>query len=284
MKLEVFYRSKNGDIRFDAPPILYNDQDFFNYEYAFDLLNLPSGKASKIQRLTNYGRTFTMELQVIGNNKSDIMNMLHDRFKQDIEKYIETNELPRLYIGDTYIECLLTSKVSNGWNTFKRYENITIQVLAPNPNWIKEDRFTYRQREENYEAAQETQFTRIPLRIPFRLSELHRNWFIQNESYTDAFIRIELEGPIINPTIYIGPNTYKVNVEVLESERLVINQRDKTVVRYTPDGSGINEFHNRDKNHSVFEPVPSGKNQVGIEGNFYFEIIVYQERSEPLWS
>lgn len=284
MKLEIFYRSKNGDIRFDAPPILYNDQDFFNYDYSFDLLNIPSGKSSKIQRLTSYGKTFTIELQVIGNNKADIMNMLHDRFKQDIEQYIETNELPRLYIGDTYVECLLTSKVSNGWNTFKRYENITIQVLAPNPNWIKEDRFTYAQREETYSAEKEAEFTRLPLRIPFRLSEMNRIWNIRNESYADANIKIELEGPVINPTIYIGDRTYRVFVEIMENERLVINQRDKTVIRLAPDGTAINEFHNRDKEHSPFVPIGSGDNQVSIEGNFYFEIIVYQERSEPLWS
>ena len=90
-------------------------------------------------------------------------------------------------------------------------------------------------------------------------------------------------GPVVNPQITVGVNTYLVNIVLEEGEYLEIDSAAGTVVKVKVSGERVNAFHNRSFENSVFEPIHPGGQDIGWSGRFAFDLVIYEERSEPRW-
>ena len=65
-------------------------------------------------------------------------------------------------------------------------------------------------------------------------------------------------GPCTNPEIKISGLIYRVEAELLKNERIEIDPFEKTVIKYTEDGTKLDYMNYRYKKTSVFTPIPVG--------------------------
>ena len=68
------------------------------------------------------------------------------------------------------------------------------------------------------------------------------------------------------------------------NEDLTIESTAKKIFVTRNDGSVVNHFNDRNKQSYVFEKIPAGMNDVTWDGDFGFDIILMEERSEPKWT
>ncbi len=78
----------------------------------------------------------------------------------------------------------------------------------------------------------------------------------------------------------------QTNVDaVLEAgEYLEIDSAAETVTKILTSGIKVNAFHYRSFENSVFRPIQVGRQEVFWDGKFDFDLILFEERSEPKWS
>ena len=69
-----------------------------------------------------------------------------------------------------------------------------------------------------------------------------------------------------------------------EGEYLTIDSTTKKIFLTKNDGTIINQFNNRNRDSYIFEKIPAGSNVVTWNGDFAFDVILLEERSEPKWT
>lgn len=106
---------------------------------------------------------------------------------------------------------------------------------------------------------------------------------ITNAGTRGADYRLIVFGAISNPCVIIDNIIIGVNASIAEDEYLVIDSHDKTVIKYGNSGERTNLFNARYKEQSIFGRIGPGVHDVIWPGTFGFNLIVYEERSEPLW-
>jgi len=109
--------------------------------------------------------------------------------------------------------------------------------------------------------------------------------FLASEAIAPFNFRIEFTGPVENPTLIVGGQTYRVFTSVLQDEVLIVDSIEKRVYRHRPDGVDVNEFDNRDRDYYIFEPMPAEGDDTLVvwqEGHIV-TLYAYIERSEPKW-
>lgn len=65
---------------------------------------------------------------------------------------------------------------------------------------------------------------------------------------------------------------------------LEIDSAAETVTKILTSGIKVNAFHYRSFENSVFRPIQVGRQEVFWDGKFDFDLILFEERSEPKWS
>ena len=87
------------------------------------------------------------------------------------------------------------------------------------------------------------------------------------------------------PVIRINGHAYEVAAALYAGEYILIDSRDHTVYRYLIDGRKQNLFNQRNKESDLFQKVPAGRCAVlWNAAAFGFDLILFQERSEPAWN
>lgn len=123
-----------------------------------------------------------------------------------------------------------------------------------------------------------------PGRYPFRYANGMNNTHVQNPHFTDANFTLVIYGPVVNPQVIIGDKSYLVNIVLEQGERLEIDSRTRTVTKISKNGEQVNAFHNREKGKKFFKKIPPGRQKVVWSGKFDWDLVIYEERSEPRWS
>ena len=110
------------------------------------------------------------------------------------------------------------------------------------------------------------------------------NTELNNTDFVPSNFKMLIYGVCVDPSITVGGHTYQVNCTVGESEYLTIDSTTKKVYLTANDGTIINQFNNRNKSSYIFEKIPVGTSAVTWVGDFGFDIILMEERSEPKWT
>lgn len=106
---------------------------------------------------------------------------------------------------------------------------------------------------------------------------------LDNDHFAGSDFKIIVYGPCTHPEIRIGENIYRVSATLSDGEYMVIDSRNRTVVKYAINGIVENKFNSRDKENNVFKKIPPGKNSVKWNAQYPFDVILFQERSMPKW-
>ena len=106
---------------------------------------------------------------------------------------------------------------------------------------------------------------------------------VDNTSFYPSDFTLTIYGPCAEPMVTVGENVYLVHTDLAKGDYLVIDSRNRKITRVLNDGTRINDFAKRDKEHYIFEKIPQGIQPVSWESNFDFDISILDERGEPKW-
>ena len=276
MKLRIAYENSYGNIiELNDGNYFVNEHDLRNYEWTFEEQGRPSGLGGRVRRFSRLSSQKTMSIAVRGADFADKMNALLALTEPDILR----NEPGKLWLNNQYIICYLAvSSTLPIISDKKGYAEKSLTILAVEPFWHSEQTFSF-----SPEAGGVTGGKRYNLKFPYRFGTGYSNQRLVNEHYASSPIILTIYGVATDPQITIGGHLYSYWGGLYDGERLEIDQIARTVTKIDTSGNRYNMFNNRNKEHDIFQHVPSGASDVQF-GGLRFDIKLIQQRSEPRWT
>lgn len=208
------------------------------------------------------------------------MNLLYRTLMPDVL----ANVPGRLYDGSWYVECLLKQSEKRYWYRDGQFRSYTQSLFVPYPVWTRDVEYTFDISVDNSAIS-----LKYPHGYPHGYGGSTPIESIFLDAISDCDLKISMFGPVVNPVLSIGSNTYQINSQVPEGAVLTIDTRlgkaqittaDKTVVDVfsaspdEPPGSGF----------YIFERLSPGYHTVSWDGSFMVSIVLYLEQvGERQW-
>lgn len=278
--MEIKYKSSNGK-EYNLVGNKMRATDGYLHKYEWKPSFTPLKHGVDIYDFEKEAAIYQLTLSFRGglSERKRALDELTEAFEYDI-----ANRTPgRIYYGEYYIDCYITSlndKVSEIWNNWTERE---IDIYCPYPSWVQEVKKSFYPSFRN--KGEEYDFLDYPYIYNYDYSKPEvgtQHWLI--EHYQNSNFEMIIYGACSNPRIVIAGHVYQILDTLEDGEYVIVNSRDKTITKHLRNGTVQNIFTRRRKDSSVFEQIPAGGLLVNWNGEFGFDITVYKERSAPKWS
>ena len=258
-----------------------NENDLHDYEWK------QVSEGDKISAFEKEITTKKLPLRIIGADITEKNSILNKLFQLG-EKDVLTMKYGRLVVGEYYLKCYLTgSSKKNYLKKALRYAEDEITVTTDYPYWIKEIKYSYVVGDAPApEGEIITTKRNLDYNYDFPIDYLSNmgSRALYNSAIVDSNFKMIIYGAVTNPQIKINGHVYQVNVALIATEYVTIDSVSKTIVKHNYDGTETNVFNLRNKESYIFERIAAGVNMLIWDGTFRFDLILYDERSEPLWT
>ncbi len=258
----VYVNHLNEKVTLGNVDALMNTNNLHSHEWGYTTLN--NKIASFESKIVKYDIPMTLI-------EDDITES--NRVFEILEKDVVTQQKGKLIIGDYTINGYIYK--ARGTN----YRKPTYSFVS-DEKWQKSQIFMFRI--NNSEVTEEG--LGYPFDYPYDYLSPIGLQNLNNTNYVESDFVMTIYGPINNPHIIIGGNTYGVNCNVYSNEYLTINSKDKTIIKTTVRGAKENKFSDRETEQGyVFKKIPVGRVSVVMPNDFNVDITIIEERSEPKW-
>lgn len=276
-----YINSENEVLNLYEYPYMLDDQPIFDYSWNYSV-NETGNNQSQLKRFYSNGKEIPCKLTMHADTELEFRESLR-HFTDVVEKDVINEKPGRLVLpSGEYINCYVINSENDHWNEDIRANIKTITFLFLSPFWVTEaTKEFYPIQREDIEAD----FLDYPYDFDYDYAHETpgiRTWKLDH--YSTSEFKMTIYGYCENPRILINGYPYQIFGTVEENEYLVIDSRAKTVTHYLNNGTTENWFDFRNKENSVFEPLPSGNLTVTWDGTYGFDILAYLERSEPKWT
>ncbi|HBV83572.1 MAG TPA: hypothetical protein DEB74_12450 [Lachnospiraceae bacterium] len=274
--MEFYYINHEGKkLDFTKEPYIARDiTELLNYDHGYEVRN---------QRISGFSHgvaEIPFSVNVTAQTREEYL-AASDMFFRITEKDILKNKKGRLYLDGQYVLCNLVGSTKSDWYREVGFHVNHIRMVTDKPFWITEKHFSFSKK-----AEKEKIFEHLDYQYDFPY-DLTREQVgldkIEGGDLSDSHFKLTIYGPAVFPQIIIGGHIYRVNTVVAEGEYLTIDSRSHEVIRHLIDGTKIDEYDNREHEHSVFKKIPAGTAEVEWAGSFGWDITLFEERSEPRW-
>ena len=294
MRVNVAYTSSNGvTFEFQMEKVKIRSANFHEWEYSPDVLERRFGE--RVLRFNKEAVVYSAQLYLYGTQqfRRERLMEMHTAFERDIRRI----QPGRLTWGANYIDCFIIS--SSTYPTECEYYTANdIEIYCPDPFWIEAVEYQFVKSLEGNalvgsaivgESMIGNGNNSGYLDYPYDYSYDYASTgpgsqIVNNDSPSATPFKMVIYGPVANPYFYAGGKYYGVTTLVDVGEYLTIDSRDKTVIRTMIDGRKVNEFNNRSKQTSIFDPIPEGNVKIVWPATFGMTLTLLKERSEPVWS
>lgn len=251
------------------------EANYHIWEWGIDGTELQYG--TRVAAFTREAATYSTKLVLDGGyfTRKDLLEDLHDDFELDVK-----NKTPgRIIWGDYYIDCFITLSSTYPGDRNQWTEN-DVTIYCPYPFWIREKtRSFYPQEAPVGETFLDYEFD---YDYDFYFGDPGIATWPTDFPFASEF-KLIIFGPCSNPRILINGYPYQINDTLEGTERIEIDSRNNKVIKHLANGQAISIFDLRNKEQSVFEPIPGGTLTLNWSGAFGFDLIIFEERSEPRW-
>lgn len=263
---EVFEFGKDG--------IFVDSSDLRDYEWSVEKKN------NRIAALKYTVRKKKLPVTIICPTEEQSTAAKNKLFEV-VEKDVLAMKHGRIILGDYYMKCYVTKSAKSEYLTNNRWTKLTLTLTTDHPYWVKETTASYGVVDDS--EAEQT-YLDYAMDHPFDYFCDAAIKPITNTGFVASNFRLVIYGPCIDPSVIIADHIYQVNCTINENERLVIDSSAKKIYLTTEDGTTINKFNDRERTSYIFEKIPPGQNVVSWTGDFAFDLILLEERSEPKWT
>lgn len=247
------------------------------YDYEWTPEEIESILGSKVQGFRKKAVKYKILIDYLGNEEE------RAKAAENLFEAVEADVMARtpgtLFFKEFYTKCyIIGSKYEDSKNSRGVRKEATIYV--PKQSWIAETKYYFK-----ITDVISTDNRKYPLKYPNRYANNLNDAYVINPHFSEANFLLRIYGPVTNPLVNIGEHPYLVNVKLEDGEYLEINSIEKTVIKTMTQGEKVSIFHNRAKGkQSVFKKIPHGRQGVTWPGTFNFDLIIYEERSQPKWN
>lgn len=270
---QLIYRNHiNEEIKFGQGGIFVNENELHNYDWKYSNDN---------NFLTNFRRGVgkrNLPVIIACADPDEGVKAIND-LMEIAEKDVLANEAGRFIVGDYYFKAYITASKKKKYSTRRGWIHADLTVVSDNPVWVKETSNTFSN--TGGEASQNLDF---PFDFSYDFTSPNLVKTLINANFADVDFKITIYGEVDNPSITIGNHVYQVNCKVNSGEYLTIDSKAKAVYITEDDGDIVNHFADREKSSYIFQKIPSGELNVTWSGDFVFDVMLYEERSEPKWT
>ena len=272
--MDIFYRNHLGQsVNFMDWPYKISESDFFDYEWSYEKSETLNPRVSRIYWEL---KEKSMKLSISSGNEEAYHNALNHLLSV-FELDVIDESCGRLYIGRNYVNCYIMSSKKSDWCPGTCFLVNEFSVLCESA-WIKETPYSFEAK-----ALSLSNVKKYAYKYPYRYSISAGENFVENSHYADCNFKLRIYGPCVNPHIIIGTHRYQVWTILTAGEWLEIDSIHNKVYKVMVNGTKVSLFNERDKLSSVFEKIPPGRQRVAAPGTFNFDLVLYEERSEPEW-
>ena len=292
-------------IEFGIRNLFSNQNDLRDYKWGYKTLG------TKVA-LSRNPEEKSIPAIVFGSTEEESIKIKNELF-EIAEKDIIHNIPGTLFVNDYFIKCYIIGSKKNNYLRTTRYLENELTIMAPYPFWCHEKEYHFymspqsvidenvKEESDNiignsvldpdykhdYPRKYQTRYRPAKKRYlrDYKYDYYHNHQLarLDNDHFVESGFKMTIYGPCTEPKIWISDHLYHVAVTLYDSEYLVIDSRERTVVRYARNGVQENCFGKRDNKNYVFQKIPPGKNAVKWNATYSFDLTLYQERSEPPW-
>lgn len=261
----------NEVIDFGADGVYVNTSELHDYEWAV------TSKGNRISALKRGVQSRRLPVIIMCNTEEEgiaARNKLFETFEKDVLAM----KPGKIMVGGYYFKCYVTKSTKSDYQRSKRHMNLTLTLSSDYPYWVKESTKSFGIVGGTGDGLD------YPHDYAFDYFTDVANTLLDNQNFVASNFKLIIYGACSNPAIHIAGHTYQVNCDVGDNEYLTIDSTTKKIFVTKNDGSTVNCFNGRNKDSYIFEKIPSGQNAVTWSGDFGFDIILMEERSEPKWT
>lgn len=205
-----------------------------------------------------------------------------NRLMEYSEKDILVKSPGRIIVGQYYLPSYIMGSTKEDYLVKRGFLKATLEVLTDQPAWVKETKFSFNYGSGHHMSGKDMDFNSD---FPYDYSNPFDARYIDNPGFTGSDFRMVIYGECEDPRIGVGGNVYEMeNVEIGTHEFLTIDSKKKTIILTKADGTTENKFKFRSRDYYIFEKMPPGETLVTWNGDYKFDIVLYEERSEPKWT
>lgn len=256
--------------------IIISHNDLRDYSWDYDT------ESDRITEFKLTGKTEkSLPVRIFG--EADEVRETRNRLFRIINADITANKPGAIWYDDYYMTGFIFE--SSKARYMPDYGNITLKFVTDNPYWIKERLLSFRPGQsipvENY-----GNYKKYAYRYGYQYVDSSENQTVTNEALSPAPFILKIYGAAENPDIAIGQDHHIINTTLSVGQTLILTAIDnnKTIKRINANGTETNLFNSREKSIDVFKQIPTGTFNVSWNGDFVFDIIVFDRRSEPPWT
>lgn len=274
----IFYQNSSGiKIPLDERPyMMLTDTDLFNSSYKYD--SIDDKELSRIYRgLTNH----SLKIQITGETEEDFYKNIA-KLNDILDRDSITVSPGRLYYGDCYLNCAFMER--NFPNKFLKKSSTVVEytlVTSKESYWNRDILYTFEGGKKvedknglNYEYNYEYNYTQGTA----------NEEMVDNDYFNLCDFQLTIHGYAHNPQIIIGENIYRFDYTVQKEDRIIIDSINKTAILQKGNGVSINMFPYREKAYDIFKKIGSGENMIWWNGDYDIDILLIQNRGEPMWT
>ena len=272
---QLIYKNHMNEVfEFGKDGIFVDHNDLHDYEWKV------TSKGNRISGIQKAVQKRKLPVTIICPTEEQSIAAKNKLFEV-VEKDVLAMQHGQIILGGYYFKCFVTKSAKREYLTNKRYTKLTLTLHTDFPFWVKETTTSFG---TTGTAAEGQAYLDYSVDYPMDHFCDMAIKPIRNSGFVASDFRLIIHGPCVNPSVNIADHTYQVNCTVGHGEHLTIDSSEKKIYLTAHDGTTINQFNNRYRTSYVFEKIPSGQNAVLWNGDFGFDIILLEERSEPKWT
>lgn len=276
----TFVNHASEAILFGVDGIAVNENDVRDYEWNYN---------SQYDKITSFDRGITTRsigVTVFGEDAIKKANSIYEKIEKDVVEmeagklYINVcstspTELKKHYYISGYF--FASSKPQIVKHNIVKME---LSFVSDVSFWIKESTTSFNISTSDSISGKNLDF---PYDFPYDFATSLNIFQLINTNYTDTDFRMVFYGPVANPSITVNGHTYEVDVDVEENEYLMIDSLNRKITLVGEFGEETNCFNFRNRDSYIFEKIPRGTHNVSWDSDFRFDIVLIEQRSEPVW-
>ncbi len=233
-------------------------------------------------RIRKFSKGIVQKKLPILTLKKDAPIALKNRIFEIFEKDVIAHKYGRFFVGDYYLNCFITTSVKGEYLLDEKYLPLELIVTTDRPAWIRETLTQFRVDDSTPEEDSQDLDYLFDFSFDYKSSDTTKK--IGSDAFAPANFRMTIYGGCDNPQIYVGDHLYELqNISLSDTEYVEIDSLAKTIEYTRYNGEKLNVFDKRNRDSYIFEKIRPDNNIVSWNGNFGFDIRLYEERSEPKW-
>lgn len=273
MKTQIKYIASSGNVYdLTTSDILHRTANYYDWSWKADGAKRQYGQ--RVSRFSRDSATYEADLIFHGEPAElrRTIQALHNDFENDMRRMTPG----RLVWGDYYIDCYINgSEVEN--ISFWSWISNKIQILAPYPFWIKEEKVVISATPESTSGYLDYPYD---YNYDYTAPEIGKKVVPSDFPFTSEF-RMIIYGLAVNPRIVINGYPYILYATIPSGAYVIVDSKQRTIMLYKRNGQNMNIFDFRNKSDSIFEKIPAGNLDIVWDATFGVDLTIFREKSEP---